>query len=174
MSYSLDGKSRQAAKELCAVLRSINSKPYPFIHRLQSQAEPATNYVLAIVAYPDTTYLSKEIVEEVCRFWAKMDVMTRYADYQALERLFSKLTNAVRDAYQHFHLKWNDADEVFQEFVTVNHQDIDDAHDENVRNRLLALELSKLSHFLNKKGLHHHLEEFWTQVAKQRDEELHP
>ena len=174
MSYSLDDESRHAAKELCAVLRPINLKPYPFIHRLQSQAEPATNYVLAIVAYPDTTYLSKELVKEVCRFWANMDVMTRYADYQALERIFSKLKNAVRDAYLHFHEKWDNADDVFQEFVTVNHEDIDDAHDEQVHNRILALELSKLSHFLNKKGLYRHLEEFWTQLAKQRGEELHP
>ena len=100
--------------------------------------------------------------------------MSRYAEYEALEPGCLKLTKAVRNAYWYFHQKWDDVESIFQEFVTVDHMNVNDQHNEGARNCLLALELSNIIHFMTGKGLRHHVEEFWTQSAAARDDEQHP
>ena len=100
--------------------------------------------------------------------------MSRYANCHALDPVFLKLTKSVRNAYWYFHQKWDNVECVFHKFVTIDHMDVNDKHDKGARNCVLALELSNLIHFLNKKGLRHHVEEFWAQSAADRDNERHP
>ena len=71
------------------------------------------DYIHAIIRYPDTTFLCKELVHEICRYWAKMDSVTRYSDYEALEPGYSKLTALLRSGYWHFQHKWDNVKEIF-------------------------------------------------------------
>ena len=86
--------------------------------------------------------------------WSRMKSVNQHAEYHLLEPEFSNLTLALRRAHSFFSPQWDDVSEVFQCF-SLCAEDPGSAHNEQARNRVMALGYSKLIAFLNEKGMPH-------------------
>ena len=154
-------------------MRLINSKPYPHVSRLLSKAEDVLDYMRDIQRY-STAFVSKDLVREICTYWSRMNSVSRYARYDDLEPQLGSLTIELSGAHDHFSSKWPDVDAVFDEFVNTLHIPPDVEHNLKARDRALALELFKLYHFLEEKGLRRYVQEFRHRLANKQEEGDHP
>ena len=72
-----------------------------------------------------------------------------------------------------FSPQWEDVSEVFECF-SLHTEDPGTAHNEQARNRVMALGYSKLNAFLNEKGMSHIVGQFERQLGDDMEAEIHP
>ena len=163
---------RECAHDLHVILRRINVKTFPHPHRLLANAPIAIDY-LSHVQMSANAFVSKPLVKEICQLWSRMKSVSQHSEYQLLQPDFSNLTLALRRAHSFFSPKWDDVSEVF-EYFSLRTEDPETAHNEQARNRVMALGYTKLIAFLNEKGMSHIIRQFERQLGDDMDTELHP
>ena len=165
---------RECAHDLHVMLRRINVKIFPHPHRLLANAPIAIDY-LSHVQMSTTAYVSKPLVKEICQLWSRMKSVAQHSEYHLLEPEFRNLTLALRRAHSFFSPQWDDVSEVFQCFsLCADDEDPGSVHNENARNRVMALGYTKLIAFLNEKGMSHIVRQFEGHLGDDMEAEMHP
>ena len=119
------------------------------------------------------TFVSKPPVKEICKLWSCMKSVSQHSEYHMLEPEFSNLILALRRARSIFTRRWSDISEMFECF-SPDPEDPVSAHNEQVRNRVMALGYSKLLSFLNENNLSHVVHQFHGQLGDAMEAEIHP